>query len=76
MYNIEKRRFEKKNLSNCKTIHCFFLWMIALKTHQDLDGKFTWIGNMTYNDIKWGLANTLLKSSLFEKRLGIKFDHK
>ena len=33
--------------------------MIAFKTHLDLTGTFKWIGKMTYNVIKWDLANTL-----------------
>ena len=50
----KKHLFEKEKtfLSNRKTIHCFFLWMIALKTHLDIIEKFKWIGKMVYNVIK------------------------
>ena len=54
MYNIMKSIFLKKKtfLSNRKTIHCFFLRMIAFKTHLDLIGKLKCIGKMAYNVIK------------------------
>ena len=63
MYNNMKSVVsKKKNLSiNRKIIHCFFLWMIAFNTHLDLIGKLRWIRKMTYNVIKYGLANTLAK---------------
>ena len=50
----KKHLFEKAKtfLSNRKTIHCFFLWMIALKTHLDIIEKFKWIAKMAYNVIK------------------------
>ena len=39
--------------------------MIAFKTHLDLIGKFKWVGKITYNVIKQGLANTLLCSACY-----------
>ena len=41
---------EKTFLDNHRTIHCF-LWMILLKTHLDLIGKFKWIG-------KWHITSS------------------
>ena len=55
-----KSVFLKKNFpSNVKNL-LFFSWMVAFKTNLDIIGKFKWIGKMTYNIIKSGLANTLL----------------
>ena len=54
-----KRLFEKNFPSNVKQF-TFFSWMVAFKTNLDIIGKFKWIGKMTYNVIKSGLANTLL----------------
>ena len=86
----KKRFFEKEKTfsSNRKTIHCFFLWMIALKTHLDLIGKFKWIGKMKYirsihreiiceNDVLVNFAKFtgkhLCQSLFFNKVAGLNF---
>ena len=45
----KKRLIEKEKTfsSNRKTIRCFFLRMVAFKTHIDLVAKLKWIGKMT-----------------------------
>ena len=50
----KKHLFEKEKTfsSTRKTTHCFFLRMIAFKTHLYLTEKFKWIEKMMYNAIK------------------------
>ena len=54
-----KRLFEKKLSQVMENNPLFF------KTQLDLIGKFTWIGKMTYNVIKQGLASTLTPVQMF-----------
>ena len=57
----KKRLFEKElSQVTVKQLAVFFLRMIAFKTHLDLIAKFKWIGKVTHNILKQGLANTML----------------